>query len=238
MRTKEWGRRLAIVRTNLRSRLGLRLRRQLKQRPPKYLGPLGFILMAAAAMGIQGCLALSAMRQPSLAQPAASPPQYAGSTLGIGERYPLYAQRNDAAGWSQPEASVAPRTFFRQVSENSWRSRIPAASLYPLVLRQLSGSYIILANDARSMSIQTDWDKFFVGGRLFRNRLSVSLFPISTVESELVVMNKVEYFRSPEERSGMGEADWIPTQDVTNEKVELIESLSRIAQAMRVAQAR
>lgn len=115
---------------------------------------------------------------------------------------------------------------------------MPAAALYPLLLRQLSSNYILLSSDPRAMSVQTDWDKFFLGGRLFRNRLSVTLFQVSGGESEVLVNNKVEYFRSPDERTGTEDADWIPTQDITNERADLIESLTRIAQAMRTAKSR
>jgi hypothetical protein len=128
--------------------------------------------------------------------------------------------------------------YFRQINDNTWRTRFPANTLYPLILRHLSGSYIIQSSDPRALSIQTDWDKFFLGGRLFRNRLSVNLFQVSQQDSEIVINNKVEYFLAKEEGLGSGEADWIPTQDVTNEKAQLIDSLGRIALSMHRSAAR
>ncbi len=103
------------------------------------------------------------------------------------------------------------------------------------MLRHLSESYVIRTNDPRNMSIQTDWDKFFIGGRLFRNRLNISLFQLAGLDCEMIINNKVEYFQASEESSAYGESDWIPTQDVTNEKKQLIESLTRIFHAMNVA---
>ena len=197
-------------------------------------------LVGGSVLVTTGCLAVSALRQASagptghhLAPHAAAPAAFGAEGPG-----PLYAMRSDPPGWA-PTGPQAPQwQYFRQISDSSWRTWMPAATIYPLLLRQLSSNYIILSSDPRALSVQTDWDKFFLGGRLFRNRLSVTLFQVSGGESEVLVNNKVEYFRSPDERTGADDADWIPTQDVTNEKADLIESLTRIAQAMRTAQSR
>lgn len=145
------------------------------------------------------------------------------------------AARDEGIPGLNPLAPAQPPVFFRPINPNTWRTRIPAASLYPIIVRHLSESYVIRNSDARSMSIQTDWDKFFIGGRLFRNRLNISLFQLAGLECEMVVNNKVEYFQASEENSAYGESDWIPTQDVTNEKKQLLEALSRILHAMNVA---
>ena len=128
-----------------------------------------------------------------------------------------------------------PKTFFKQISPTSWRSRIQATKLFPLIQRHLMKSYILLQSDHVTHNIQTDWDKFFLGGRLFRNRMSVSLFQVSLQETEIVITNKLEYFQQEEERQSFGESDWIPTQDITNEKIQLIQSVSHTLNAMNTA---
>jgi hypothetical protein len=148
-----------------------------------------------------------------------------------------FAGRSDGEGIPglNPLPATQSQVFFRPINHNTWRTRIPASSLYPIVLRHLSESYVIRTNDPRNMSIQTDWDKFFIGGRLFRNRLNISLFHLAGLDCEMIINNKVEYFQASEESSAYGESDWIPTQDVTNEKKQLVESLTRIFHAMNVA---
>jgi hypothetical protein len=148
-----------------------------------------------------------------------------------------YSSRQGAEGIPGLNPLPAPlsQVFFRPINQNTWRTRIPASSLYPIVLRHLSESYVIRTNDPRNMSIQTDWDKFFIGGRLFRNRMNISLFQLAGLDCEMIINNKVEYFQASEESSAYGESDWIPTQDVTNEKKQLVEALTRILHAMNVA---
>jgi hypothetical protein len=79
------------------------------------------------------------------------------------------------------------------------------------------------------MTLQTDWDKFFIDGRLFRNRVHLSVFPIGPKQTEVVIRNSLEYF------SGSGEAladsgsegQWLPSPDVTNEVAAIVKN-SRI----------
>lgn len=125
-------------------------------------------------------------------------------------------------------------SFFKAITESVWRTRIPARDLYPLLQRTVSQSYIIRHQDPRSLSIQTEWDKFFIGGRLFRNRMSLNLFQVGPGLIELVVNNKVEYFRDAGHDASGQENSWIPTQDITNEKQKLIENLNTSLNALRL----
>ena len=149
----------------------------------------------------------------------------------------------DNSQFGSPDSAFAGRpltakpSYFKQINASTWRTRIRANVLYPLIVRHLSESYILKTSDSRAMNIQTDWDKFFIGGRLFRNRLSVSLFQLSAQDTELVVNNKVEYFQQPDEAAAYGESDWIPTQDITNEKSSLIEGLGKILHAINLSAA-
>lgn len=129
-------------------------------------------------------------------------------------------------------------TFFQPVKDNTWRTRVPALVLFPLVVRHLSESYIVSSTNPATFSVQTDWDKFFIGGRLFRNRMNISMFQVSPSMTEIVINNKVEYFQSANEQANYGDSDWIPTQDITNEKTSLIENLSQSLQAIHFNSAR
>lgn len=142
--------------------------------------------------------------------------------------------REQAPWLSGPSQTKRP-TYFKQVSSSAWRCKVPADQLFPLVARHLSGSYILAKTDAGSRTIVTEWDKFFIGSRLFRNKISINLFPVSPLETELLIMNKLEYFQQNSERQAFGESDWIPTQDITNERAQLVESLSQQLHALNLA---
>ena len=118
------------------------------------------------------------------------------------------------------------------IEGNTWRTPVPASAAFQLVSRILSQSYIISHADRRELTIATDWDKFFVNGRLFRNRLSVTIFPVSAKSTEIVLKNSVEYYSGTQGKSDdLREANWLPTPDVTDEVPRIVENLSQQSSA-------
>ncbi len=192
-------------------------------------------LVFLCSLPATGCLATlhappREASRPLTGSPASTPFATPTTPVTQGNRY---AQTSPQFGALQLP-STQPR-FFKQITPTAWRTRVPAVQLFPLIVRSLSESYIVRKSDNRIMTVQTDWDKFFLGGRLFRNRLSVSLFQVSRQEAELVINNKVEYFQQESENKAFGESDWIPTQDITNEKEQLITSLSHVLHSISLS---
>ena len=76
------------------------------------------------------------------------------------------------------------------------------------------------------MTLQTDWDKFFIDGRLFRNRIHVSVFPVGPKQTEVVIRNSLEYFSGVSESVADtgSEGHWLPSPDITNEVANLVKN--------------
>ncbi len=112
------------------------------------------------------------------------------------------------------------------IDGNTWRTSANPNVVYGIMTRIISQNYIIAAVDRKNFNVQTDWDKFFIDGRLFRNRLSVTVFPISARQTEVVIKNSVEYntgsIAKQEENSA-----WLPSPDLTDEVNKLVESTDR-----------
>lgn len=125
-------------------------------------------------------------------------------------------------GIAQP--MISSPLLFQRLDRNTWRVATPAGQLFQTVARILSQSYIISQADRHALSLSTDWDKFFIDGRLFRNRISVNVFPLSTRSADLVIKNSIEYYaqngRSTDENNP---TQWLPTQDVTDELDRVLE---------------
>jgi hypothetical protein len=213
-----------------------------------------FLLIAGGAAGLSSCRSLSMQQGLPPYGMARTPQDSAVPRTG----FPYPADQNwmenmdnadpakrsnriadSSAGVPQVGSPISgPRpTYFKQVAPSAWRCKVPADQLFALVARHLSGSYILAQTDSGSRTIVTEWDKFFIGSRLFRNKISVNLFAVSPFETELLVMNKLEYFQQSSERQAYGESDWFPTQDITNERAQLIESLSSLLHALNLASA-
>jgi hypothetical protein len=118
-------------------------------------------------------------------------------------------------------------TSFSKVENNVWRTSLSAQQAYQAVSRVIAQNYIIAQTDRSQLTISTEWDKFFIDGRLFRNRVNASVFPVSSRATEIVIRNSVEYYAADNKSSDIREANWFPTPDITDEVARIVEGLSR-----------
>lgn len=125
-------------------------------------------------------------------------------------------------GIAQP--MVSSPLLMQRIDQNTWRVASKSNILFQTVAKILSQNYIIAQADRRTLSLSTDWDKFFIDGRLFRNRISINIFPSSMQSSDLIIKNNVEYYNSAATVSNENnQIPWLPTQDITNELDRVLE---------------
>lgn len=114
-----------------------------------------------------------------------------------------------------------------KVEGNTWRTALPATRVFSLLGRSLSQNYILSRVDRRNLSLQTDWDKFFIDGRLFRNRFVVSVFPVGPRQTEVLIRNTLEYFSGAAGQPGsQTDGDWLPSPDITDEVAKLVDNVN------------
>ncbi|MES2615402.1 MAG: hypothetical protein V4591_08305 [Bdellovibrionota bacterium] len=113
-----------------------------------------------------------------------------------------------------------------RIEGNTWRTAANPVVVYGIIARLLSQSYIISSVDRKNFNIQTDWDKFFIDGRLFRNRMSVTVFPVGKSQTEVVIKNSVEYYTGTLAKQEENMA-WLPSPDLTDEVNKLVENTDR-----------
>jgi hypothetical protein len=143
----------------------------------------------------------------------------------------LAGNSGNTGGFSQP-MFTAP-LLFQRLDRNTWRVATPAPLLYQTIAKILSQTYIIAKADRQTLSLSTEWDKFFIDGRLFRNRVSINVFPLNQKNADLVIKNNIEYYTQSEHKVDENTpTQWLPTQDITDEMERILEK----AQKQLVAQ--
>lgn len=138
--------------------------------------------------------------------------------------------RPDASG-DAPFAAV-PSTGNRfelfKIEGNVWRTSLSAAQTFSMLARVISQNYILAHTDKRNLNLQSDWDKFFIDGRLFRNRISVSVFPVGPRQTEVVVKNSLEYYSGQHGQGDVAGAHaWLPSPDITDEVSRIVDAVNR-----------
>lgn len=127
-----------------------------------------------------------------------------------------------ATGLAQP--MVRSPLLFQRLDKNTWRVATTAGHLFQTIARILSQTYIIAQADRHALSLSTDWDKFFIDGRLFRNRISINVFPHSARSADLIIKNNIEYYvQNAQKIDENSPTQWLPTQDVTDEVDRVLE---------------
>lgn len=129
-------------------------------------------------------------------------------------------------GFSRP--MMTSPLMFQRLDKNTWRIAASAPLVFQTVARILSQTYILSQTDRRSFSLSTEWDKFFIDGRLFRNRVSINVFPLNSKFADLVIKNSIEYYTQNNAKLDTNSPDqWLPTQDITNEMDRILEKTQK-----------
>ncbi|MBM3381499.1 MAG: hypothetical protein FJY29_03565 [Betaproteobacteria bacterium] len=136
------------------------------------------------------------------------------------------AGNSSNGGFTQP--LVASPLLFQRLDKNTWRVATTAPQLFQTVAKILSQSYIISRADRQTLSMSTEWDKFFIDGRLFRNRISINVFPYNQRASDLVIKNNIEYYTQTAQKVDENDpTQWLPTQDVTDELERILDKTQK-----------
>lgn len=136
------------------------------------------------------------------------------------------AGNSSSGGFTQP--MVSSPLMFQRLDRNTWRVATHAAHLFQTVSRILSQTYIISKADRQTLSLSTEWDKFFIDGRLFRNRISINVFPFNQRSADLVIKNNIEYYTQTAQKIDDNDpTQWLPTQDITDELDRILEKTQK-----------
>jgi hypothetical protein len=143
------------------------------------------------------------------------------------DRLPTSLQQQQPRPYSKQDLMMALSPLhLTRIEGNTWRTAANPVVVYGIMSRLLAQTYIISSADRKNMNVQTDWDKFFIDGRLFRNRISVTVFPVGSRQTEVVIKNSVEYYAGTLAKQEENTA-WLPSPDLTDEVTKLVESTDK-----------
>jgi hypothetical protein len=137
-------------------------------------------------------------------------------------------KRNNSLNYNSPYPQNFQNTLsLTHIEGNTWRTQAHPAMVFGIMSRLLSQNYIINSMDRKNFNLQTDWDKFFIDGRLFRNRINIMVFPVGPRQTEVVLKNIVEYSTGNQNGKIEENSAWLPSPDITDEINKLIENTNR-----------
>ena len=97
----------------------------------------------------------------------------------------------------------------QQQGRGVWSLRTSVAGAASAVRRVLAGHYTFPPGSVQGYQMHTEWDRFYLDGRLFRNRIAADFFPGNRPgTTDVVLKNAVE---------AREDGGWFPCPDFTDE---------------------
>ncbi|MBX9703766.1 MAG: hypothetical protein K2X39_06400 [Silvanigrellaceae bacterium] len=111
------------------------------------------------------------------------------------------------------------------IKGNSWRTSLHPALVFGVMSKIISERYVISGIDRKNLNLKTDWDNFFISGRLLRNKININIFFINKRQTEIIIKNVVEYYSGDPFKTDAN--SWLPSPDITDEVAKLVDSTNR-----------
>jgi len=181
-----------------------------------------FTLSFAVSLALSGCLPAQLDKYRRSDQRLKPTPD-AGAT----------ASRREAAPQPAPPAQVAPppppRATIYALDKQTYRFALRDGDVWDAILTVLLHNYNLTIADRQGGIISTEWDSFFLGGGVYRNKLSLRLIRSGNGLCDLTVHNNVERLRDASQAAvGTMGATWLPASDPGNEVIRIVQNLALV----------
>lgn len=120
---------------------------------------------------------------------------------------------------------------FFQTDQNTFFIRFQEPDVWEAILDILIKNYSLAIVDRNAGVLATDWDSFYIGKRVFRNKLSFRIKKTSLKGDrpfgvEFIIHNNVEKLgESPQQSIGIGSV-WLPAQDPIDEVTRIVQNMA------------
>lgn len=109
------------------------------------------------------------------------------------------------------------------VNEQTIRFRLPFQSVWDGAIEVLLKNYNLNIVDQKSGVITTEWDSFYLGEHIYRNKVSVRIKRVSWDLVDLVAYNNVEVLQTDK---AAGPSVWLPTNQGPQEIGRIIQNMA------------
>lgn len=116
-----------------------------------------------------------------------------------------------------------PAVFAEELSPTVFRVRAPRAAVWKALLKVLIKNYNFSIVDRGNAVVTTEWDRFYLDGVLYRNKLSIHMQAINWQATEVNVFNNVE--RLDGTPNSLSTGRWLPDQDRSQEIQRIVSNV-------------
>lgn len=120
------------------------------------------------------------------------------------------------------KAPAEPVSAFQKVSTSRYRYARPISKVWASAIKVLLSHYNINIIDRGSGLMTTEWDSFYIDGKVYRNKVSLSITEADRESATLKIYNNVEELMNKQ-----GSGIWLPSSKGEKEVSRIATEIGR-----------
>lgn len=137
---------------------------------------------------------------------------------------PAVAASKGEAGKNSPRKAAAPRQGVYAVDQGTYRLLVTYDRAWEALLDVLLRNYNLAIADRANGLVTTEWDSYYLDGKVHRNKVSLRLKRLGGQGTELLVYNNVEVLSKMPD-GGITEI-WLPTDKNRQEVTRIVQNMA------------
>lgn len=139
------------------------------------------------------------------------------------------AEKSQAANRTDPSGAPAPaRATIYAVDKQTYRFALKDTDVWDSALNVLMRNYNLTIVDRQSGIITTEWDGYYLGNAVYRNKVSLRIFRSAWNSIDVSIHNNVERLRDASQAAGTVGAVWLPAEDPASEVARIIQNMALV----------
>jgi hypothetical protein len=133
---------------------------------------------------------------------------------------PSTATKEKATSLKKPATqNKAIKKTVQKLDHKTYRYQVERLKVWKAILDIISPDYNVTVVDLKSGIITTDWDRYYLDGKAFRNRITLRTKRVGKKETTLIINNKVERLK---------DNNWLPSKKESEEVNRIVYNLSKM----------
>ncbi len=136
-----------------------------------------------------------------------------------------YNQRSAVSSSSNSKKAVTePLSALTSLKNGRYQINASSSSVFESALNTILNNYTLNIVSRETGVISTNWDSYYIGDTVYRNRVSLRIRYRSRSQSEIIVHNTVEKLKDGSAAGTVG-AVWLPASDQAEEVNRIVKNI-------------
>jgi len=135
-------------------------------------------------------------------------------------------QKNSAVRSTASAQPARRQASIYAIDQKTFRFKVKDGDVWNSALNVLMRNYNVTVIDRKNGIVTTEWDTYYLGNEVYRNKISMRMSRSSYSNVDLTIHNNVEKLRDASQAAGTVGAVWLPADDKANETARIVQNMA------------